>query len=1185
MRLARQQAMEQVRAQQKRAMDSARQARQQSLEATRQAQKKQLDSARAVRIRAADSMRVARQKVTDSLSAIRKHRESKFYKDSVLRARQTKMDSVKLVRQRAFDSMRLARKRVADSLFAFRKQKMDSLKTIQKRRSDSLAVIRKYRESKRFADSVAVVKRIKSDSLAAVRKAKSDSMISVRKQSLDSAAQVRKRFNDSVAGVRKKFSDSIAAVRKVRSDSLAKMKENRERLQKTLEKKNEDKMKLALELKIKKKREAWNNEKMLKKGWSLPRRVLQNTYTRYNYYFNADKKLDEALLNMQRMSKENYDSLLALFPFDPDRDSSKLSADMDSIIRKASVGIQIHDPRTKWADDLYLLLGQAYYYKGNYKEASTAFRYIIAMNQRRKLEEQKKAAAKKKKNIDKENSVLQKEKEGPIDFIKHRSVNNDAILWLARTYTEARKEDDAESILDLIEADKNLTDQLKGRIALEKAYLHLSRGEMEAAADNLVLVASDEHLPRWVKTRAAYLNGQLLYDQGSYDRAAAHFEMVIDFKPKIEMDFYARKNLAYSLIQQGGSQEEATASLRKMLNDGKYLQYNEQIYYVLGRLSANADKPEEAIAYMRKSIESSKSTRKQKALSFAGLGNAYYATGNYKAAKSAYDSAGVYGKSIAQDEEILLAARRSGVLDKVVAPLETIAAQDSLLALSYLSEREQRAAVRRYIRMLEKQREDSAFRAANGDQGPKVLEEVDPGGGGGNWYFASASQMQQGSNDFKRKWGTRPETDNWRRAGGATAAAGNSGGDAGGTNEGGGDTDEQGLPTEARLLAAIPTAPEQQQLAKDRIQQAYMELANAYVTDLEDYSSGRNTLDTLDRRYPDHKSKAEALYLRYQIALKQDRVNDAQLISEQLRKDFAETKWAQELTPKDDVDGLLAANMSVSNFYDETYGMMMQRQYINVLQRVRTGQQQYKDPVYIKRFRIMEAIALAGIGNFEQADTLLTEFVTTKPTDSLRNWADAVLSYVKKNKPVPSAKLDSLGATAAVPAGGGTPGATTSPGKAGAPTTVGASTALDTASAANAPTSPKVSGAGNIPASYTYKAGGEHFFMFYFKKLESKTMGVKAGLTDFNTFSFSSQKLSVNLEMLKEDLGFVVVKSFPSASHARIYLNAVRAQKQLFKEFKPEEFQLLLISTDNLKKLAVDKDLDAYLKFYKANYK
>jgi hypothetical protein len=599
-----------------------------------------------------------------------------------------------------------------------------------------------------------------------------------------------------------------------------------------------------------------------------------------------------------------------------------------------------------------------------------------------------------------------------------------------------------------------------------------------------------------------------------------------------------------------------------MLKDGKYLPYNEQIYYVLGKLSANSNQPDEAIENFQKSIASTKSTRKQKALSFAGLGDVYYSKGSYKAAKLAYDSAATYGRSIATEESIATAIKRNRVLDKVVAPIEIINKQDSLLALAALSEKEQKQVVRRYIRDLQKQKEDSAFNAANGNTSAPLVSNNDPGNSVGDWYFSSTVAMQQGYNDFKRKWGNRQNVDNWRRVGGiAFNSNSNGANNEVPENEATSETDENGLPTESSLLAAIPNTGESQTKAKQQIQKAYMDLASAYVKDLEDYARGAQALDTLDKRFAAHEQKGEELYLRYQIALKQNKLDEAQSLSEQLRKEFADTKWAKEVAPKEEPQGLLAS-VAVDDYYDETYGLMMQREYGQVLQRVREGQKRYTDPVYNKRFRIMEAIALAGSGYFDQADSVLSAFISTHPTDSLRSWADVVMNYVKKNKPaVPKNPVkDSIGVKQ-----------------------VNNDTTSATASGFPANVVPPNTAA--APAAYTYNASAPHYFIFFFNKMESKAMGVKAALTDFNTFNYNSQHLNAELTMLQQGQGIITVNSFPSAAHAKIYLNSVKANNLILKEYTPSEYTLMIISADNYKKLRADHDITPYLKFYKANYK
>lgn len=1157
------------------------------------ARQAKIDSARIARQKVTDSLKASRKRVTDSMAAVRKYRESKRYQDSVLKSRQARLDSVRNIQKAKVDSMQAARKKITDSATAVRKKITDSTRAVTKKRTDSMAAVRKYRESKRFKDSVAINRQMRLDSMRLVRKKIADSSIAARKKVLDSAKASRKRITDSTLAARKVFSDSVKAVRQVKADSIAAVRAEKERLKKVKEKDREKKMQLAVELKIQKKRKKFTNETMLKKKWGLPRQIVQNTFTRYNYYFNADRKMDEALDNMQRMSRESYDSTLALFPFDPDRDSASLASDMDSIIQKASVGIQIHDPRTKWGDDLYLLLGQSYYYKGDYTNASASFRYIVSL---RELDKKRKAQntvrnSKGKKEL----SIVDAEKKTALDFIKHKPVHNEALLWLARTYTEAHKEDEAESVLELVGTDPNFPESLKPRLALEKAYLALSRRDYREANTNLWVVASDPGMPDWLRRRAAYLNGQLLQDQGRYNEAAERFRKVVDLKPAIEMDFHARKQVAYSLMLAGGEQKDAVASLKSMLNDGKYATYYEQVYYVLGKLAANSNNTNDALTYLDKSINSPKSTKKQKALSYAALGDVHYGAGNYEGAKMAYDSAAALARYAAGDKGMQLAVRRSQVLDAVTIPARIIRTQDSLLVLAGMNERDQRAVVRKYIRMLEQARADSIYKAENAGvnaaQQNDAEQNADPNANtGGVWYFANSTLMRQGLNEFKRKWGNRANADNWRRisAGGNTNTNQPGAVAAGNEEETGGNLtlDENGLPTEESLLALIPKTAEDQKKARELIQKAYMDLGNGYIRELEDYPHALSALDTLSARFPAHPYKDEELYNRYVIAMRQNKLPQAQGYTQELLQKFPDSRFAVLVRPSESGDGLLAANttgISVANYYDETYNLMMQHQYEEALMRSREGQRQYNDPQYISRFRIMEAISLAGSGRYSQADTLINAFLMANPPDSLKSWAESVRQFVLKNKPPdpPAPGADSLGAKAPVPGAPGTAGNAT--GNTNANT--GNTTSSAPASAAPEGTFATVPVPTDAPEQYTYKPTEEHYFVFAFPKMEQKAMGVKAGLTDFNSMKFTGQNLKSTIDMLNAQQGLLVTRSFKSSAQARIYMNVFRQTQQLTREYKPGDYDVFIISANNYKKLLKDRSVPAYLNFYKANYK
>jgi hypothetical protein len=77
---------------------------------------------------------------------------------------------------------------------------------------------------------------------------------------------------------------------------------------KTAKKKDEKQKALSIKLLHEKKQEEWTNEKLLKRKWNLPRRVYQNTVTRYNYFYNARRKYDDGIRSLKKNNKDEFES-------------------------------------------------------------------------------------------------------------------------------------------------------------------------------------------------------------------------------------------------------------------------------------------------------------------------------------------------------------------------------------------------------------------------------------------------------------------------------------------------------------------------------------------------------------------------------------------------------------------------------------------------------------------------------------------------------------------------------------------------------------------------------------------------------------------------------------------------------------------------------------------------------------
>lgn len=1142
--------------------DSARDARAHNLDSITKEHTRVADSTKAVRKQKTDSLQSIRKHAADSSAAVRKYHDSKHYKDSVTRSRNTKAKKLKDSRQSKMDSLKNARKDFTDSLATMRKGRTDSIKTVQKHRTDSLAKIKKYKTSKRYADSVAYVRHERSDSIKEKQQNFRDSITAVRKHNLDSSKLVRKHVMDSTKTVRTKFMDSIKVVRKNRTDSLAKIKANKEKVTKAKEKKKQEDIKLKLEIKMKQKHEAWSNKTMLKKRWSPIRRVAQNSFTHYNYYFNANKKMEEALLNMQRTRKENYDSLIGLYPYDPNRDSALMSADMDSIVRKVSVGIQIHDPRVKWSNDLYLLLGQAYYYKGRYEYAAIAFRYIISSDEEAKKKKAQKNGYGSYAGKKEAPSIVEEEKTSKLDFLKHKSVHNEAILWLARTYTESKQVENGEAVLSLLESDAKMPDDLRGRLAIEKAFAYLTdRNEVEASVQ-LAIAAEDNNLPNWLRLRAAFLNGQLQQNMGQYADAAKSFEQVLSYYPKVEMDFYSRKYIAYNKLQAGEDVAAAMVPLKHVLNDGKYVNYYDQVYFLLGMLAIKAGKNDEAVRYLRKSISTPKATKKQKALSFAALGDVYYGSSQYPPARDAYDSAAKYANAAPKEGAIVQAVQRSKGLKEISAPANVIYEQDSLLALAGMSKKEQQQVIRAYLRELELKMEDSIANAENAGVNSLKAVETDNGetSEASNWYFGNPTLMQQGSADFKKKWGNRPLTDNWRRS------AGSSFGGGGGTDEDQGisaSQTENGLPTEESLMAKIPNLPQQKELAIKLEQRAYILLAKAYMKQLEDYKMAIHTLDTLDIRYPTHTQKEEELYLRYQIAMKQNNLDNARKYSEELLAKFPQSQYAGTLRPKQgDTKAKQTNGIAVNVYYDETYRKLQERKYHEVLERIKTAKEQYDNPVFKKRFDLSEAMARAGMGEYATADSLIGKFMRSYPGDTLIGWATAVKQYISEVR------------------NGGQPSWV----KDWPPKEEVRVAEVKKEVKPATPPPPPPPPPPPVPPMYAFHADSPHYCILVVPGLDTKTAMLKQRIKSFDSASYPAANLDMLLDMYGMDQVVLVIRKFPNADSAKTYMNELIAAKAL-REYIPGEIKTFLITAENYRKMYADKLPMPYASFYSAYYK
>jgi hypothetical protein len=197
------------------------------------------------------------------------------------------------------------------------------------------------------------------------------------------------------------------------------------------------------------------SEKTGEKKFTLPRRFVQNTVSHYNYFFNANNKINSVVERARLVNTDDYSKLLPYYSFTLDNTASQ-KIELDSVIYKATAGILLHDLRSDWVDNLYLLIGKAYYFRKDFDSAYMTFQFInYNLFPRNKKDDDNQLIVGTNENRDNNFlSISSKEDRNIIQKAFSRPPSrNDALVWQIRTLTDMDKYPEAAGLINTLNND------------------------------------------------------------------------------------------------------------------------------------------------------------------------------------------------------------------------------------------------------------------------------------------------------------------------------------------------------------------------------------------------------------------------------------------------------------------------------------------------------------------------------------------------------------------------------------------------------------------------------------------------------------------------------------------------------------------------------------------------------------
>ncbi len=712
--------------------------------------------------------------------------------------------------------------------------------------------------------------------------------------------------------------------------------------------------------------------------------------TKYNIRFNGELAYDEGIKAIDDANQDDFSNMIPLYSVSNHTAAQAASSQMDRTIEKCRKCIKLHsikvkpkpnpkkrnDPKYKaWLQQeefnkemksAWILLGKAEFHKGDFLGSIGTFNYII----------------------------------------RHFGYDKDMVaqcqLWEVRAYAEMGWLYEAEDMFQKVKQD-DLSSKNAWLYSAAASDLRLKQEQYREAVPFMKLAMPEEKKQQ--RMRYTYLLGQISERMGDNKTAASYFKQVTKMSPSAEMDFNARLHRT----QLSGD----IRALKKMAKQPKHKDRLDYIYGAIGNIYLQKKDTAQALENYALAAEKSTQNGLQKAGVLIKAGDLYYDRRDYQEAAPCYkDAVNIISTESADYQRV---RKRAEILDLLVVEQNTVQLQDSLQALSKLSEEEQLKVAEKIIADLEKAEKEAAEKAAQDarnrelNEGPVSVNTRNMLGGGGgsaDWYFYNAQLMRQGKQEFTRKWGNRSLEDNWRRQLKQTSAPMFLNEDNIPENPDDSlQTDTTQLQQSQMIsdvkdpqyyLQQIPKTPEQLAASDTMIAVALYNMVCIYEDKVEDMKLADETLEELNRRFPEDSHLAELYYRRYLNCLKQGNRTEAELARQQLLTRFPDSKQAQTASDPDYFDKLQRTEAEQDSVYEVAYNAFRKSDFAEVKRLKAYAEDNYQMSKLMPKFLFLNAIAVAKTENQAAFVEALRDMVRRYPESETGAMAKDMLAMMNE---------------------------------------------------------------------------------------------------------------------------------------------------------------------------------------------
>lgn len=939
------------------------------------------------------------------------------------------------------------------------------------------------------------------------------------------------------------------------------------------------------------------SEKTGQKKFTIPRKIIQNTASHYNYYFNAKNKLNAVIDRARYGMQDNYLKLLPFYSYSLDNTAAQKS-ELDSVIYKATAGILLHDLRTNWVDNFYMLIGEAYLLRKDFDSAAMTFQFInYNLYPRKKKNEDQMIVGTNSNGGGSNISIANKETS---TFLERTFTlppsRNDALVWQIRTLIEMEEYPDAAGLINTLQNDMNFPGRLKPDLEEVNAYWFYKQGMYDSSASHLEK-ALDNSIDAEDRARWEFLLAQLFEINKNREKATEYYNRAMKHTTNPLLDIYANLNNAKMYNKDDPKElDHSIATLIQMAKKDKYENYRDLIYYSAAELASQKPDSVAQELFLKKSLHYNESNVSLKNQAFLQLAELYYNRKNYRGAYANYDSLQMSDPNL-QDVDLL--QERKNTLAKIVAKIIIIEREDSLQRIAQMPLAAREAYVKQLARKFAKERGLKEVEVYNNtapvfdnlsNQPTELFTVSNPNG---DWYFYNASLKAKGYSEFRSKWGKRTNADNWRRSG-AASTGNNQAKNVPSSNNNGGDVDSPNEPNQTDdinnpgnvaadisyggMMNNLPVTEEKLKISNSLISNSIFELGKLYQDKLEDYHAAVETYESSLTRYPDSLYGGE-IYMNLSYCYqKLGDLAKSVYYKNLLVSRFKESRFANQVLNPHPVNPS-AKNDEATKQYQSIYNLFIEGKFDTAVQMKRVADSLYKENYWSPQLLYIEAVYYIRQRQDSQATTVLNKIINLYPSSPLAAKAKVMTDVLKRRSSIED-YLTKLQVERAPEEDR---------------ILVDDNPVIEQKPAAKNPVlkatdSVKVvipkREAPVVTSGFTFTPEVPHYVIMLLDKVDPVYINeAKNAFNRYNREKFYGQTIEISKNALDKDRALLIFNQFKDADAAVKYAAKIKNDARSEISWLPAgKYSFFIISAANLEILQTSKDLQGYLNLLHSKY-